>query len=91
MNIDGGSYLVYKRPTEGTGGTRCSGETRWDQYYSVRTTARNCGQISLTEHFEAWENLGLPMGNLLEAKIVVEVGGGQGRVDLPIANVIVTP
>lgn len=91
VNIDGGSYLVYKRPTEGTGGTRCSGETRWDQYYSVRTTARNCGQISLTEHFEAWENLGLPMGNLLEAKIVVEVGGGQGRVDLPIANVIVTP
>lgn len=89
--IDGSTYLVYKRPTTGTGGTRCSGETMWQQYYSVRTTARNCGQISLTEHFEAWERLGLPMGNLLEAKILVEVGGGTGRVDLPIANVMVTP
>lgn len=91
VTIDGGTYLVYKRPTTGTGGTRCSGATNWDQYYSVRTTARDCGQISLTEHFEAWESLGLPMGNLLEAKILVEVGGGQGRVDLPIANVMVTP
>jgi len=89
VTIDGGTYRVYKRPTTGTGGTRCSGVTNWDQYYSVRTTARACGEISLTEHFEAWEELGLPMGNLLEAKILVEVGGGSGRVDLPIANVMV--
>jgi hypothetical protein len=28
-------------------------------------------------------------GELLEAKILVEVGGGVGNVQLPIANVIV--
>jgi len=56
---------------------------------SVRTTARDCGVISLTEHFDAWESLGMSMaGNLLEAKILVEVGGGQGSVEFPVANVV---
>jgi len=91
VDLDDGTYLIYTRPTTGTGGTRCAGATQWIQYYSVRTTPRVCGQISLTEHFEAWESLGMDLGNLLEAKILVEVGGGTGRVDLPVANVTVTP
>jgi hypothetical protein len=90
VDIDGGTYIIYLRPTTGTGGSRCSGVNQWDQYYSMRTTARNCGQISLTEHFDAWESAGLQMGALLEAKILVEVGGGTGRVDLPVANVTTT-
>lgn len=88
--IDGGTYIMYTRPTTGTGGTRCSGTTNWMQYYSVRRTARQCGVISLSEHFRQWQSLGMDMtGELLEAKILVEVGGGVGNVQLPIANVIV--
>jgi endo-1,4-beta-xylanase len=88
VNIDGGTYVVYTRPTTGSGGTRCSGATDWIQYYSVRRTARACGVISLSEHFRKWEELGMDMGGeLLEAKILVEVGGGVGNVELPIANV----
>lgn len=90
VQIDGGTYIMYTRPTTGSGGTRCSGTTNWIQYYSVRTTARACGVISLSEHFAAWESLGMDMsGELLEAKILVEVGGGVGNVQLPIANVTV--
>jgi len=88
--IDGGSYIMYTRQTSGTGGSRCSGVSSWAQYYSVRTTARACGQISLTEHFNAWAGLSMPLGNLLEAKILVEVGGGSGTVELPIARVTTT-
>jgi len=89
VEIDGGTYVVYTRPTSGSGGTRCSGVTNWIQYYSVRRTARACGVISLSEHFNAWESLGMDMsGELLEAKILVEVGGGVGNVQLPIANVV---
>ena len=91
VDIDGGTYIMYTRPTTGSGGTRCSGETNWIQYYSVRKTARRCGQISLTEHFDAWKDLNMPLGDLLEAKIIVEVGGGVGSVDFPIANVIESP
>jgi hypothetical protein len=60
------------------------------QYYSVRTTARDCGLISLTRHFDAWASLNMPMGNLLEAKILIETGGGTGSVDCAIANVVTT-
>ncbi len=90
VDIDGGTYIMYTRPTTGSGGTRCDGVTNWIQYYSVRKTARSCGQISLTAHFDAWKGLGMELGNLLEAKIIVEVGGGVGRVDFPIANVFTT-
>lgn len=90
VEIDGGTYIMYSRPTTGTGGSRCSGVSDWIQYYSVRRTARACGVISLSEHFLAWESLGMTMsGELLEAKILVEVGGGVGNVQLPIANVTV--
>lgn len=87
LRLDDGEYFVYTRPTTGSGGTRCSGETEWIQYYSIRKTARRCGEISLTAHFDAWKELQMPLGKLLEAKILVEVGGGVGRVDFPVAEV----
>lgn len=89
VEIDGGTYIMYTRPTTGTGGSRCSGVTDWMQYYSVRRTARSCGVISLSEHFRTWQNLGMDMsGALLEAKILIEVGGGVGKVEFPVANVM---
>jgi hypothetical protein len=88
VDIDGGTYIMYTRPTSGSGGTRCSGVSDWIQFYSVRKTARQCGVISLTQHFDAWKSLDMDLGNLLEAKVLVEVGGGVGKVDLPVANVV---
>jgi hypothetical protein len=35
-------------------------------------------------------SLGMPLGNLLEAKILIEVGGGTGSADFPVANVTAT-
>jgi Glycosyl hydrolases family 11 len=89
LRVDDGDYNVYTRPTSGNGGTRCNGVTDWIQYYSIRKTARRCGEISLTAHFDAWKGLEMPLGDLLEAKILVEVGGGVGRVDFPVAEVLV--
>ncbi len=91
VELDGGTYIMYTRSTQGTGGSRCSSSiTTWDQYYSIRKTARQCGQISITRHFDAWRDLGMPLGNLLEAKILVETGGGSGTAEFPIAKVTAT-
>ena len=91
IDVDGGTYDVYTRSTPGTGGDRCGGVANWTQYYSIRTSPRDCGVITLSEHFEKWEGLGMSMaGNLLEAKILAEVGGDAGSVDFPIANVTTT-
>jgi hypothetical protein len=44
--------------------------------------------MSLTEHFDAWTAAGMQLGVMLEAKILVEVGGGNGSIEFPVANVI---
>ncbi len=88
VTIDGGSYILYTRPTNGTGGNRCgSSVTSWNQFYSVRKTARTCGQISISDHFSAWSAAGMTLGSVLEASILVEAGGGTGSIAFPTANV----
>lgn len=85
--IDGADYKLFQNKTNGTGGSRCSGVSQWDQYWSIRQTARQCGTITISEHFKAWTDAGLQMGGLLEAKILVETGGGSGSIDFPVAQV----
>lgn len=90
VDIDGGTYIMYTRNTQGSGGSKCPGVNDWVQYYSVRTTARDCGVISLTEHFDAWAALGMPLGKMDQAQILIEVGGGQGSIDFTTATVTTT-
>ena len=85
--IDGEDYKLFSNTTNGTGGSRCSGVSSWGQFWSIRQKGRQCGQISITQHFDAWKAAGMTLGNMVEAKILVEVGGGTGSVDFPIANV----
>jgi endo-1,4-beta-xylanase len=86
--IDGGTYTLYTRPTTGTGGSRCGASVgSWTQFYSVRQTARSCGTISITEHFKAWAAAGMTLGNMLEAKILIETGGGTGSINFTTASV----
>lgn len=87
LSVDGGQYTMCVRTTSGTGGDRCGGAASWNQYYSIRHDNRKCGTISVTEHFKAWAAAGNNLGNLLEVKVLLEVGGGQGTADFSVANV----
>jgi hypothetical protein len=86
--IDGGVYDFYSIVTHGTAGANaCSGSvSQWNQYWSVRQTQRKCGTISVSQHFAAWAAKGMTLGNMLQAQISVEVGGGQGSIQFPTAN-----
>jgi hypothetical protein len=83
--IDGEVYKFYAGQTNGTGGSRCG--TPFQQYWSVRQKGRQCGVMTITKHYEEWAKVGMKMDSILEAKILVETGGGSGSVDFPIANV----
>jgi len=83
--IDGEVYKFFAGSSGGTGGSRCG--TPFQQYWSVRQKGRQCGVMTITKHFEEWKNVGMNMDDILEAKILVETGGGQGSVEFPIANV----
>ena len=85
-DIDGGTYILYSRPMTGTGTSKCSGVSSWMQFYSVRKTARQCGQKSISQHFEAWKNAGMTLGKMDQATILVEVGGGSGSIDFTTAS-----
>lgn len=89
-SIDGGTYTLYTRNTTGTGGSKCPGTSSWAQYYSIRQTARTCGQISITEHFDAWAAAGMPLGRMDQAQILIEAGGGVGSIDFTYAIVTAT-
>jgi endo-1,4-beta-xylanase len=89
--IDGSEYTFYKSSTNGTGGNNCGASfTTWTQYYSVRQTARQCGQITITDHFTAWAGKGMTLGNLQEAQVLVETGGGSGNIVFTTASVTAT-
>lgn len=89
-DLDGATYNLVKRNTTGTGGNRCGNVSAWDQFYSIRHTGRQCGTISVSEHFKLWDAKGWKLGNLLEVKILVEAASGQGSVDFAVANVKTT-
>lgn len=59
------------------------------QFWSVRTTPRQCGHISISKHFDEWKSLGLQLGNLEEARILVEAQNNSGTLDFTTATVVV--
>lgn len=84
FTVDGGSYKVYQH--QQTNQPSIHGTTTFQQYFSVRQTARQCGHISLTEHFKEWASLNMPLGKMASARLLTEAGGGSGSIDYTSAT-----
>jgi endo-1,4-beta-xylanase len=88
ITVDGGAYDVLTHTQ--TNQPSIQGTATFQQFFSVRQTARTCGHISISEHFSQWTNLGLQLGNLEEARILVEAGGNaSGNINFATATVVV--
>jgi hypothetical protein len=89
ITVDGGAYDVLTH-TQTNQPDVFGTLSTFDQFYSVRQTPRSCGHISISQHFAEWANLGLQLGKMEEAKILVEVGnGGTGTITFTTATVVV--
>ena len=93
--IDGATYYLSSAMTTGTGGANAceSGHTgSWRQMISTRATARQCGTITVSDHFAAWaaQSSWGGLGTLTSVHINVETGGGVGSIQFPVANVTTT-
>ncbi len=86
-DLDGGTYILYESVMTGTGISDCSRVSNWRGLYSVRQTARQCGHISISQHFAAWTSKFMTLGKMEEAKIFVEAMGGTGSIDFTTATV----
>lgn len=91
--IDGATYYLSTSTTTGTGGANAceSGHTgSWTNMTSTRATPRQCGTVTVSDHFAAWAKQGWNLGGLASVHINVEVGGGTGSIQFPLANVTTT-
>jgi hypothetical protein len=89
ITVDGGTYDVYMH-TQTNQPSITGQNATFVQFFSVRTSPRSCGTISISEHFSRWASMGLQLGNLEEARIVVEVGGGSGSGSVTFSTATVT-
>ncbi|KYG08520.1 glycosyl hydrolase [Sorangium cellulosum] len=88
LTADGETYDVWKKTRVNKPAITGPSAT-FDQYFSIRRTARTCGTISVSEHFKQWEALGLPLGNLHEIKLLVEAQNNSGTVKFTTAKFVV--
>ena len=90
ISVDGGMYDVYTH-TQNNQPAITGGNATFVQFFSIRQTARTCGHISISDHFDEWAKNNMTLGDMYEAKILVEAGGTtSGTVDFTTATVTVS-
>nr|BAA33542.1 xylanase [Acetivibrio thermocellus] len=87
ITVDGGTYEIYE--TTRVNQPSIKGTATFQQYWSVRTSKRTSGTISVTEHFKAWERLGMKMGKMYEVALVVEGYQSSGKADVTSMTITV--
>ncbi len=89
FTVDGAQYNIYSGDRQNQ--PSIIGNANFTQILSVRQNPRQCGHVSISEHFRQWQRMGMNLGMAKEAKILVEAGGGNGSITFTHANVTVTP
>ena len=78
--VDGGTYDVYE--TDRINKPSIDGDTTFKQYWSVRTSKRTSGTISVSKHFQEWEKKGMRLGKLYEAALNIEGYQSSGKANV---------
>ncbi|TYQ17804.1 UNVERIFIED_CONTAM: endo-1,4-beta-xylanase [Acetivibrio alkalicellulosi] len=80
ITVDGGTYDIYE--TTRTQQPSIKGTATFQQYWSVRTQKKTSGIISVSQHFNAWESMGMPMGKMYEVALTIEGYQSSGSADV---------
>jgi endo-1,4-beta-xylanase len=74
---DGSEYTIYENTRVNE--PSIEGTATFNQYISVRQSARQSGTVTVANHFNAWASLGLNLGTLSYQIVAVEGWGGEGE------------
>ena len=80
ITVDGATYDIYETIREEK--PSIIGTATFPQYWSVRQSRSESGTVSVSEHFEAWESMGMEMGNMYEVAFTVEGYQSSGQADV---------
>ena len=80
INVDGGTYDIYE--TTRVQQPSIIGTATFQQYWSVRTEKKTSGVVSVSEHFAAWERMGMKMGKMYEVALTIEGYQSSGRANV---------
>jgi hypothetical protein len=87
ITVDDGTYDVMTHTQMDQ--PSIMGTQTFVQYFSIRQSRRQCGHISVTEHFSQWAAMNLTLGNLVEARLLVEAMNSSGSIEFTTATVVV--
>ncbi len=86
FTVDGDTYNIITHTQSNQ--PSIHGNATFPQFFSVRQKPRQCGHISISEHFKKWDSLGLKLGKMYEARLLVEASGGNGSIDYTKATLV---
>ena len=87
ITVDDSQYDVYV--TTRVDQPSIDGTQTFQQFWSVRKGKRTEDTISLTDHFRAWQSMGLELGKLYEVALTVEGYQSSGVADIYHNEIII--
>ncbi|KAJ6264621.1 hypothetical protein Dda_0770 [Drechslerella dactyloides] len=84
VTSDGGTYTIYENTRYNQ--PSILGTSTFNQYISVRTSARTSGTVTVQNHFNAWKTYGMNLGTMNFQVIAVESWSGSGSAQQSVSN-----
>ncbi len=84
VTSDGGSYQIWQH--QQTNQPSIQGTSTFQQFISIGSSCKASGTITVSNHFNAWKNLGMSLGTLNFQVIAVESWSGAGSASQQVTN-----